>query len=79
MAVVRNITPDDLVVGDRSAPAGEEVEIPNEELAGRAWPTSTWELVTKPGKGYHRDSSVEDAIVYHSADAGEATDSEESA
>lgn len=77
MAVVRNITPDDLALVDgRVVPAGEEVEVSNDDFAERAWPTSTWELVTKPGKGYHRDSDVADAIVYHSADA-EAAENEE--
>lgn len=66
MAVVRNITPDELSVGAFDGPLvapGAEHEVPDEDFVDRAWPTSTWELVTKPGKGYV-DASPDDAVLY---------------
>lgn len=83
MAVVKNITPDDLSVGTPDggliARAGKEVDVPDADFVDRAWPTSTWKLVKKPGKG--RNVSIEDAIVFTTEPAESAPESntEESA
>lgn len=63
MAVVRNITPDELSVLGQTVPAGETGEFSDEDFADRAWPHSTWELVTKPAKAY-TDASPDDAYVF---------------
>jgi len=65
VAVVRNITPDDLslfsVEGSQVA-AGKEATVPDEQFVNRAWPKSTWALVRKPS-GYI-DASTDDAFVF---------------
>jgi hypothetical protein len=77
VAVVKNITDEALSLLDgRSVEAGAEADIPNEQFADRAWPTSTWALVKKPGKGFH-DHSVDDAIVFLPADADEVSPADE--
>lgn len=66
MAVVKNKTPDTLTLFRADAPPvdpGGEVTVRDELFAGRAWPTSTWELVTPPGDGYV-DASDDDAHLY---------------
>lgn len=66
MAIVKNKTGDVLTLFRPDAPpvdAGGEVTLSDETFAGRAWPTSTWELVKPPGTGYV-DKSTKDAHLY---------------
>jgi hypothetical protein len=66
MATVKNKTGDVLALFRSDAPPvdpGGEVTLRDELFAGRAWPTSTWELVTAPGDGY-TDASDEDAHLF---------------
>ena len=72
MAVVRNITPDVLSVFRSDAPPvqpGDEVKVKDENFVGRAWPKSTWEVVTPP-EGYV-DDDTPDAYVFVPAPAAE--------
>jgi len=65
VAVVRNITPDALSVFRSDAPpckAGDEVSVKDENFVNRAWPKSTWEIVTPP-EGYV-DDDTPDAYVF---------------
>lgn len=65
MAVVKNITPDALSVFRSDAPPvqpGDSVTIKDENFVGRAWPRSTWEVVTEP-EGYV-DDDTPDAYVF---------------
>lgn len=66
MAVVRNITPDALSVFRSEAPPcqpGDEVTVKDENFVGRAWPKSTWEVVTPP-EGDYVDNDTEDAYCF---------------
>jgi hypothetical protein len=66
VAVVRNITNDDLSLSIPNAPvarAGKEAEVPDAAFVDRAWPKSTWTLVKKPGKDYI-DASTDDAVLF---------------
>lgn len=77
MAVVRNISNDNLALFRQDAPlsrAGDEITVSDENFAGRAWPKSTWELVKKPVKARYKDASTEDAHIFLPADADEAPD-----
>lgn len=70
MAAVKNKSGDTLALFRSDAPPvdpGSEVTIRDENFADRAWPTSTWELVTPPGDGYV-DASTDDAHLYLPAD-----------
>lgn len=72
MAVVRNITEDARSLFRADSPpadAGDEVTIPDETFADRAWPKSTWELVQKPGDGYV-DASIDDAYLFVADEPG---------
>jgi hypothetical protein len=74
VAVLRNISGESLALGRPDAlpiKAGDEITVENERFAGTAWPKSTWELVTKPGKGYV-DRSPEDAYVFVTKDEADA-------
>ena len=65
MAEVRNITGDVLSLFSADAPPvqpGDTVTVSDERFADRAWPKSTWEVVSKP-KGYI-DASVDDAYLF---------------
>ena len=65
MAVVKNKTGDVLTLFRADAPPvdpGGEVTVRDEVFVERAWPTSTWEVVTPP-EGY-ADESTEDAYLY---------------
>lgn len=65
MATVRNKTDDVLTLFRPDAPpvdAGGEITLSDETFVGRAWPTSTWELVEKP-KDY-QDESTDEAYLY---------------
>jgi hypothetical protein len=71
MAVVKNKTPDTLALFRSDAPPvdpGGEVTVRDELFAERAWPTSTWDLVTPPGDGYV-DESGEDFHLFTPAPA----------
>jgi hypothetical protein len=66
VAVVQNITADDLSLFSADAPpakAGDEVEVSDARFVGRAWPKSTWKLVKKPAKDY-LDASTDDAYLF---------------
>lgn len=66
MAVVKNKTGDILALFRADAPPvdpGGEVTLRDELFAGRAWPTSTWEVVEPPGDGY-KDASDEDSYLF---------------
>ena len=66
MATVRNKTGDVLALFSPDAPPidpGGEVTVSDEKFAGRAWPTSTWDLVTPPGDGYV-DASTDDSYLF---------------
>jgi hypothetical protein len=66
VAVVRNITGEPLSLFTADAPPaqpGDDVTVSDERFANRAWPTSTWKVVTAPGKGYV-GASPDDAVVY---------------
>ena len=68
MAVLENITPDTLAVAapgspGKAVPPGGHLEVADADFADRAWPTSTWRLVKKPGKDY-LDASLDDAVLY---------------
>jgi hypothetical protein len=68
VAVVRNITGDDLSLfrsDGQIVRAGKEVEVPDEDFVGRAWPTSTWALVKKPTTKDHVDASSDDAHLFN--------------
>lgn len=65
MAKVKNITGDVLSLFRSDAPPvdpGGEVTVRDEAFVGRAWPTSTWELV-EPPEGYS-DASTDEAHLY---------------
>jgi len=65
VAVVRNKTPDVLTLFRADAPPidpGGEVTVRDEVFVERAWPTSTWELVTPP-EGYD-DASTDEAYLF---------------
>jgi len=67
VAVVRNITGEALSLfrsDGQIVRAGKEVEIPDADFAGRAWPTSTWALVKKPSTKDYVDASADDAHVF---------------
>ncbi len=75
MAVVRNKTPDVLTLFRPDAPpvdAGSEVTVSDANFVGRAWPTSTWELV-EPPEGY-TDESTDEAHIYVESTPDDATD-----
>lgn len=66
MATVKNKTGDTLALFRSDAPPvdpGGEVTLRDEVFAERAWPTSTWEVVTPPGDGY-TDASTDDAHLF---------------
>jgi len=66
MAVVRNKTDEVLALFRPDAPpvdAGGEVTLRDGIFVGRAWPTSTWELVEPPGSDFV-DASTDEAILY---------------
>lgn len=72
MAVVRNKTGDTLALFSPDAPPvdpGGEVTISDERFVERAWPTSTWEVVTAP-EGYV-DASTDDAHLWVEAQPDE--------
>jgi hypothetical protein len=65
VAVVKNKTPDTLSLFRADAPPvdpGGEVTVRDEVFVERAWPTSTWDLVSAP-EGYE-DASDEDAHLF---------------
>lgn len=67
MAKVKNITGDTLSLFRSDAPPcdpGGEVEVRDELFVGRAWPTSTWELVEPPALEGYEDRSTEDAHLW---------------
>lgn len=79
MATVKNITPDVLSLGKGGPPIwpGDEFEVRDENFADRAWPTSLWALVKKPGKPYV-DASTEGAHLFIEPEqTAEATDNAE--
>jgi hypothetical protein len=70
VAVVKNKTPDTLTLFRADAPPvdpGGEVTVRDEVFAGRAWPTSTWDVVTPP-EGYD-DASDDEAYLFLPATA----------
>jgi hypothetical protein len=75
VAVVRNKTDDVLTLFRADAPpvdAGGEVTVSDANFVGRAWPTSTWELVEAP-EGYD-DASTDEAHLYVEPTQDDATD-----
>lgn len=72
MAVVKNKTGDVLTLFRADAPPvdpGGEVTISDEAFVERAWPTSTWEVVTPPS-GYV-DASTDEAALWIAQDDAE--------
>lgn len=70
MAVVRNKTPDTLTLFRADAPPvdpGGEVTVSDKNFVDRAWPTSTWEVVTPPKLDGYVDASDEDAHLWVAA------------
>jgi len=70
VAVIRNITPDRLTLFRTDAPpvdAGDEVTISDANFVGRAWPTSTWEVVEPPAAPYI-DQSTDEAHLWAEPD-----------
>lgn len=66
MAVVKNKTGKVLALFRPDAPPvdpGSEVTLRDELFAGRAWPTSTWDLVEPPGAAWV-DASTDDALLF---------------
>lgn len=67
MAKVKNITNDVLSLFRADAPPiqpGDEVTVRDENFVGRAWPTSSWELVEPPTLDGYSDQSTDDATVW---------------
>jgi len=66
VAVVKNITPDVLSLFRADAPPiqpGDKVTVKDANFVGRAWPKSSWELVTPP-EGDYIDDDTEDAYCF---------------
>lgn len=67
MARVKNTTKDVLSLFRADAPPvqpGDVVTVRDENFVGRAWPTSTWELVDPPTLDGYVDRSTDDAILW---------------
>ena len=67
MAKVKNITGDTLSLFRADAPPvdpGGEVTVRDSAFVGRAWPTSTWELVEPPALEGYVDASTDEAHLY---------------
>lgn len=67
MAKVKNITNDVLSLFTPDAPPvepGDEITVRDERFVGRAWPTSTWELVEAPELDGYTDQSTDEAILW---------------
>lgn len=74
MAVVRNKTGDELslqIPGSPSVRPGKEIDVPDADFAGRAWPKSVWQIARKPSAKKFTDASVDDAYIFLPADAAE--------
>lgn len=71
MAEIRNITPDTLSLFAADAPPidpGDVVTVRDERFVDRAWPTSTWELVSPPALDVYVDRSTDEAYLFAAPD-----------
>lgn len=64
MAQVRNVSPNKLMPGNTPVGVDELYTVDDAAFLDRAWPTSTWALVTPPSSGY--EQKVDDAILWTS-------------
>lgn len=67
MAVVKNITNDTLSLFRADAPPvdpGDKVTLRDENFVDRAWPKSTWDLVTAPDLDGYIDQSTGEAWLF---------------
>lgn len=67
MAAIRNITKDTLSLFRADAPPiepGDEVTLRDENFVDRAWPKSTWDLVTAPELDGYVDHSNDEAWLF---------------
>ena len=74
MAKIKNITGDTLSLFRADAPPiqpGDEVTVRDENFVGRAWPTSTWEVVEPPTLDGYVDQSTDEAHLWAEPEAEE--------